>query len=186
MRAERMVEAVAMLPLLLASRPIREAMEGSMPLHMLLQFPLLLAAGAAAGHLASNRALPVVSAWRFVDGQGLLGLITLLVVAAFWMLPVALDAALMHAEVAVCKYVSWWLAGWGVALGRPRMPEALHLFLLGNLAWMFFTAGALYAEELWSGIGLCAVGAVMMTLLLNRASAWAWTRDGGRNPPAAT
>lgn len=179
MPTTRVLWVVTLLPLLLASRTLRELIEGSMSLHMLLQFPLLLASGATAARLAAGRALPLVAVWRLVDAQGLLGLVTLSVVAAFWMLPIALDAALMHAGAAGCKYASWWIAGWAIALAWPQMPGALRLFLLGNLAWMFFTAGALYAEtpqrlcvsyriddQVWTGAALCVAGALAVVGLL--------------------
>jgi hypothetical protein len=107
MPASRLLWLVALLPVLFASRRLRGLIEGSMLPHMLLQFPLLLAAGAAAARLAAGRVLPMVGVWRLVDAQGLLSVVTLSVVAALWMLPIALDAALMHASAAGCKYVSW-------------------------------------------------------------------------------
>lgn len=166
---------LALAPLIFLSERIRVPVEGSMPLHMLVQFPLLFVAGAcvAMRFAAMRPGLEAVSAR--IDAHGLFGLVVLSGVAALWMVPAALDAALMHRDIAACKYASWWIAGVVTPLAWSRMASPLRLFLLGNLAWMFFTAGALYAdseqrlcvsytidEQAWTAIGLHVAGALVV------------------------
>lgn len=173
--SHRSMLALSLAPLLFLAEPVRVAVEGRMPLHMLLQFPLLLIAGACAARLLTRARPELGAAWSRLDGQGLLGLVTLSGVAALWMVPAALDAALMQPGIAAWKYGSWWVAGATTALAWPRMAAPLRLFLFGNLAWMLFTAGALYAdaeqrlcvsyrvdEQSLTAIGLYAMGALLV------------------------
>lgn len=174
-RLRLVLPALALAPLVFVAEPVRTAVEGRMPLHMLVQFPLLLVAGACAARLSCAARPDLGATWSRLDAQGLLGLVTLSGVAALWMVPAALDAALMQPGVAAWKYASWWIAGAATALAWPRMAVPLRLFLLGNLAWMLFTAGALYAEtgqrlcvsygiddQLWTAAGLHAAALALI------------------------
>jgi hypothetical protein len=175
---------MTLAPLAFLSERIRDAIEGSMPLHMMVQFPILLLAGAGAAWLTVQRKPASASAWSRFDAEGIFGLVTLSAVAALWMVPAALDAALMYPEVAAWKYGSWWVAGGAIALAWPRMAEPMRMFLLVNLAWMLFTAGSLYAnadqrlcanyrydEQLWTGLALQAVAGVLFAAWIGSALA---------------
>lgn len=130
----------ALLPALLLITPLRHAVESQMSLHMLVQFPLLLAAGWAWG-----RWLPA-QLGSALDAHGLLGATLASCVLAFWMIPAALDLALLSAPMAAAKYFSWLLAGALLAWGRQRLGAVVACFFLGNAAWMTATAGLLYRE----------------------------------------
>jgi hypothetical protein len=173
-RVEGPVAAAVLTPLVFVNDRVREIVEGSMVLHMALQFPLLLLAGACAAVLLERRRPTLAAAWARFDRDGLLGTIGLSGVAGLWMVPVALDAALLDPGMAAWKYTSWCFAGWCVALAWPGMATAMRLFLLGNLAWMSFSVGLLYAEteqrlcvsyrfdeQAWAGGALC-VAALML------------------------
>lgn len=160
---------LAALPLLLFWPALRHAVESSMALHMLLEFPLLLAAGWAARELAG--AARGNAAW---DWRGLAGGSLLLAVSAFWMIPAALDLALLDGRVAAAKYAGWWLAGAVLAGSWRRLDAVVALFIGGNLAWMMATAGLIYQsspqrlcvsylqdEQAWTGAGLIA-GALLL------------------------
>lgn len=172
---------VAIAPLALLATPLRAAIEGRMLLHMGIEFPLLFAAGWAlargldARRPGWDRAL---AAW---DAHGLAAAVWLSAVAALWMLPAALDAALIQPWVAAFKFAGWWLAGLWLASAWPRMPAGVALFFVGNLAWMFATAGLLYQsaeqrlcvnylwdEQLASGRMLVGAALVMTAILLRR------------------
>ncbi|PTT84232.1 hypothetical protein DBR42_15230 [Pelomonas sp. HMWF004] len=140
MKASRLWAVLALSPALLLISPLRHAVESQMSLHMLVEFPLLLAAGWAWGRWLPAKVLSAL------DAQGLLGATLASCVLAFWMIPAALDLALLSAPVAAAKYCSWLLAGALLAWGRQRLGAVLACFFLGNTAWMTATAGLLYRE----------------------------------------
>lgn len=162
-------------PLLLAP-PLRHLLEASMALHMLVEFPLLFAAGWAAVSLGP-RAVSGDSRW---DAEGLSSALLVLVTSAFWMLPVALDLALLSPWIALAKALNWLAAGAVLARALQRWRRELRLFVLFNLAWMMATAGLLYREsdsrlcvnylvdqQWWAGTGLLG-GAVLLGALAIR------------------
>jgi hypothetical protein len=167
----------ALLPLALLHDGLRHAIESRMALHMLLEFPLLLASGWAIGCLAASRALPTET----FDALGLLGASVVSCVSAFWMIPAALDLALLHEPMRWAKVASWMLAGALLARSWPRLGDEIAVFFLGNLAWMFATAGLLYREaesrlcvsclaaDQWStGNGLVVLAVALGALALHR------------------
>lgn len=132
---------LAALPLLLLWPALRQTVEGRMSLHMLLEFPLLFAAGWALQRLEPH------AAWvQWLDWRGWTGATLTSLVAASWMLPSLLDLSLMSPSLATAKYVSWWLAGWLLADSWRRLDPEVLLFLVGNIAWMTATAGMLYLD----------------------------------------
>jgi hypothetical protein len=140
--------ALALLPLALLWPVLRHTVESRMSLHMLGEFPLLFIAGWSASGLCLRR----VQARRWLRGQrqldwhGWTGATLASGVALVWMLPSALDAALLWPAVAAAKLASWWLAGWLLADGWRRMDAEVTLFFVGNLAWMLATAGLLFVD----------------------------------------
>jgi hypothetical protein len=134
---------VALLPLALFIGPVRAFLERDMALHMLVEFPLLVAGGAAA-----SRWIPaaIARAVGQCDWKGIATLLAFTLVSAFWMIPAALDAALLVPEVGAAKYASWWLVGLALPSALRAAPPALVLFFAGNVVWMSATAGLLYAD----------------------------------------
>jgi hypothetical protein len=164
-----------LIPALLLWPSFRALLESRMSLHMLLQFPLLLAAGWAWG-----RWLPFRAVHR-IDAHGLFGASLASCVFAFWMIPAALDLSLLSREVAALKYGSWVAAGLLLAWGRERLGPVVAAFFLGNAAWMAATAGLLYQDaqvqlcvnylvddQLLTGSGLIAASLVLAALALLR------------------
>ncbi|MCW5626616.1 MAG: hypothetical protein KIT73_18015 [Burkholderiales bacterium] len=123
--------------------PLRDLVEADMALQMLVQFPLLLAAGWAA---AAYTPRWLVALQTRIDAQGLTSATLASCVSAFWMIPAALDLAVLDPRVAALKYASWPLAGAAVASGWSRLGPVPAAFFLGNAAWMLVTAGLLYRE----------------------------------------
>ena len=111
--------------------------------HMLVEFPLLAAAGAWLSHRFPQRIEEVIE--RF-DSYGLTGWTFAGLVAAFWMIPAALDAALGSAAVNAVKYATVIAAGFAVHGAMRRSPVALEAFFVGNFAWMAATVGLIYQE----------------------------------------
>lgn len=179
-----------LLPLALLWPALRHAVESRMAMHMLLEFPALLAGGwclqrvlHASRHLRGPRRVFALLDWRGWTGATLASL-----VAIAWMIPSALDVALLSEPVAAVKYASWWIVGFVLAGSWRRMDPELLLFFVGNLAWMLAAAGMLYLDiparlcvnylvddQRTAGIGLIAValalGAFALRSTLSRTPA---------------
>lgn len=126
----------------LAAPPVRTLLEADMRLHMLVQFPLLAAAGAlAAGGLPSSWHA-AIARW---NRHGIAGLLCAALTSTFWMLPKALDDALVEPWLDAAKFVSLGL-GVGFALAVSWRPAGLigRGVFLGNLLPMLAVAGWLY------------------------------------------
>ncbi len=176
--------ALAVLPLALLWPTLRHAIEARMALHMLVELPVLFIAGASAGVLCLRR--PQARWWlrrqRTIDWQGWTGATLVSSVALVWMLPSALDAALMYPLAELAKIAGWWLAGWMLADGWRRLHAEVLLFFVGNLAWMTATAGLLYVDapvrlcvnylqgdQRRAGVGLVVLAGLMAGVGLRRA-----------------
>src|SRR5262245_19697896 len=114
-------------------------LEADMARHMLVEFPLLAGVGALFAQVLAVDMRPV-------DRYGLSGWTFATLVASFWMIPAALDAALGSVAINAVKYASIVAAGFAVRSAMRRSPVALEAFFVGNFAWMAATAGLLYQE----------------------------------------
>src|SRR5439155_10411464 len=77
-----------LLVLVLLAPPVRHRVEATMSAQMLLQIPLLIAAGWLLSRAMSAGALARVGRWNH---GGIAGLVLVAVVSTFWMLPRSLD-----------------------------------------------------------------------------------------------
>lgn len=136
----------AALPLLLLWAPLRQLLEGSMALHMLVELPLLLASGWAAGAVLAHHRLPA-GLPRLIDAHGVLGLAFASCVGALWMIPSMLDLSLLDGGVQGAKYGAWWCSGVVLRASWRRSEPEIAAFFIGNMAWMLATAGLLYQDE---------------------------------------
>ena len=118
-------------------------LEADMARHMLVEIPLVFALGAWAAGRAPPRIDAAVA--RF-DRYGLTGWLFALLVAAFWMIPSALDAAVASAAFNAAKFASLLAAGFLLRGAMRRSPFALEAFFVGNFTWMGATVGLLYQE----------------------------------------
>jgi hypothetical protein len=192
-RVRRIIVAlVATAPILLLASPIRNLLEGRMVTHMLLQFPLLFASGWMAAAALRPGQLKV-DRLQAIDAHGLLAVAFTSCTLALWMVPNALDLALLYQPVRWAKYLSLWLAGLLMCLSRERLSTEVAVFLLGMLIWMMATVGLIYQtlpqrlcvsylldEQRWTGVGLvayallagfAAVGRLVATLRIGAAPA---------------
>ncbi len=167
------------LPAVLAVGSLRQAIEASMALQMLVEFPLLMASGFAASALIGRRR----AGSRAIEALMRLGLVPLLCVSLclmFWMVPLALDLARLHASINVAKYGSLLIAGAALQQGLPRAPAAVLVFFAGNLVWTLATVGMLFhdsedrlcasfllPDQRLAGIGLiaCAIAVALVLFL---------------------
>lgn len=137
----RLVVVAAMLVVAVTS--LRHWLEANMARHMLVEFPLLLCAGAAAGAalLARHRVRG-----PSYNQYGLTGFAFIALALGFWMIPAALDTALASPAMAAAKYVSLILAGFLAPASFRSAPLAVQAFFVGNVGWMTATAGLLYQD----------------------------------------
>lgn len=153
--------------------PLRQFVESRMALHMLVQFPLLV----ACGWLLSRLAVGVRPVWWHFDllnAHGLLGIATASCVLGVWMVPAALDLALLSEPMRWAKYATLCLAGLLLGRSYPRLNAELEVFFAGMLAWMMATVGLIYQtmpqrlcvnylidEQRWTGSGLVCIAMVL-------------------------
>lgn len=193
---------LAIVPLVLLWPALRQTVEARMSLHMLVEFPLLLAAGWAMQRLCLRRPAMqrLASGLVLLDWRGWTGATLASVVTVAWMLPTLLDLALLDPVVAAAKYASWWITGWVLAGSLRRMDPELLLFLAGNIAWMMASAGMLYLDaparlcvnylqddQRQTGIALVLLAIVLGALALRqlvRQGATAPADDPDRAAPA--
>jgi hypothetical protein len=131
-----------LLWLALGLPPLRHALESSMSAHMLIQMPLLAAAGfAAAGALRPGVRARLLS-WA---GGALPLVLAAMLASSYWMLPRALDAALAEPAAEMAKFASLpLLVGAPLALAWPALGTIGRGFVWTNLSSMLAVTGWLY------------------------------------------
>lgn len=126
----------------LALPPMRAWLEASMTTHMLIQIPLLTAAGFALGYALSSQQR---AALRRLVGGPLPCILAATFASSYWMLPRALDAALVDPLAAVAKFVSLpLLVGAPLALAWERLGLIGRGFVWTNFFSMLAVLGWLY------------------------------------------
>lgn len=116
-------------------------LEASMLRHMLLQLPLIVAAGALLG-------APLVPVRRMaaIDEHGLTVLSALMFISAYWMIPRALELSLAGGMTEAAKFLSLFAIGMLLPGAAQRANIVIQLFFLGNFCAMTAIAGMLYQE----------------------------------------
>jgi hypothetical protein len=177
-------------PLLLASLAclgvavgLRAPLTALMSLHMLVQIPLLVLAGlfaeqawhvARTGRAARGGAVPAAPVRWSYNEYGMPGLLFVSLVGAGWMIPKALDDALVDWKTAAFKYLGLPVCGWILRASLRRSNVIIKLFFLGNFCWMSAIVGMIYLDQPirlcnaylqddqdWSGRGLIALAIVL-------------------------
>ncbi len=120
---------------------LRGWLEGDMARHMLIEFPLLLIAGTAIGRVLDERFGAQIDR---CNQMGLVGFAFGSITLAYWMIPAALDAALLDEWVAVGKYISLVASGALLWNSFAAAPLAVQAFFVGNFACMTSTVGLIY------------------------------------------
>ncbi|ODS90387.1 hypothetical protein [Comamonas sp. SCN 65-56] len=154
-------------------------LEQRMFTHMVVELPLLFAIG---WWLAPVRTGTGPAWLRQVNALGLSGFTLALAISTVWMLPLALDAAVLEPAVGLAKVVSVVLSGWLVRLSLRAASVVVQSFFVINWAWMTATAGVLYQEapqrlcstyllgdQTWTGIGLVALTVVVIAIWMTLA-----------------
>ncbi len=137
--------AGALLLALLLTPAVRLLLEASMWRHMVLQFTLLMLAGAlAAAPVARPVPLARLSRW---NAHGIAGLVLAAVVLAVLMVPRVLDLALRVAVVEALKCAALVAAGAALRLSWRQAGRVVQGFFLGNVLPMGFVVGQLYVDS---------------------------------------
>ena len=132
------------LCVLLAWPTLRQALEASMWRHMVLQFPLLMGAGALLAAALPSRARTLVARW---NAHGIAGLVLVAVVLAVLMVPRVLDLALRDGAIEAAKGAALVLAGAALRLSWRAAGLVVQGFFLGNVLPMTAVVGQLYIDS---------------------------------------
>lgn len=141
MTARRQALCGLALLALLAMPALRHRMEAGMASHMLLQFPLLIVAGAllaAACPAAWRRGL---ERWNTL---GIAGLVASAGVLGVSMVPRLLDLVLVDARVEIAKWLALLACGAALRLSWHAAGVVVQGFFLGNVLPMTGVVGILY------------------------------------------
>jgi len=154
---------------------LRDWLEGDMARHMVIEFPLLLLAGAAVGRVLQERFGAQIAC---CNQMGLTGFVFASLTLAYWMIPAALDAALGDEWMAAAKYVSLVVSGALLRSSFRVAPLAVQLFFVGNFALMTATVGLIYQtapQQLCLNYGTdaqLAAGESLVALAVISACTW--------------
>ena len=159
---------------------VREALEGVMWTHMLVQIPLLAVAGALAA-----AGLPARVKARFAEWNrgGVTGTLVALIVSSWWMVPRALDWVLASPGMETLKFVSLPLfVGLPIALSWRSLGFIGRGFVIANVLPMWAVVGWLYLaapirvcnyylvdQQAMAGAGLLGLSAAVGLALCARA-----------------
>ena len=127
----------------LALPQFRDLLEGQLATHVLVQMPLLVFAGWLCGQVYS-RSLEPMQCW---NAGGAPGLLLVMFVLLFWMLPRSVDGAVAQVSFEIGKFISLPLSGGVLALSFRRAPTLLRGAIKANvvsmcvvLAWLYSVA----------------------------------------------
>ncbi len=127
---------------LAALPPVREMLEASLALHVLVQLPLLAAAGWGLGRVVGPVRPGELAGF---NGAGVPGLLLAAFTTAFWLLPRSLDAALQEPAWEAAKLTTVpLLLGLPLARSWPRLPPLGRALIRANLVPMLAVMGWLY------------------------------------------
>lgn len=177
---------------LLSVPPWRTLIEQSMLWHMAVQMPMLV----AGGFLLARAALARWDAdpWAAWNRYGLTGFFASQLLLVYWMLPLAVDRAIVLPQADALKLVSLLAGGALLADSFRRSPAELQLFFVGYAVSMLLSTGAYLATadrrlcnayaldaQVAAGWGVAAVG-----LLLAGTWGFAFGADARRRAAGCT
>lgn len=152
---------------------VRPWLEATMARHMVAELPLLFAIGWLVAYTTGC-----------ADGRQRHSycpamLLSALLITSVWMLPVALDYAVIHVAANALKVAGMLLAGFLTGSAWHAAGAIVQGFFLVNWAWMTITAGLLYQDapqqlcsvylsdqQSMAGVGLVTLGAAVLSIWL--------------------
>ena len=157
--------------------PVRTYLESIMILHMLVQLPLLILAGWLAGKAVINRYNHFFDKY---NGNGVPGIILVIIITMYWMLPRAMDETLVFHYLEIFKY-----AGLPLLVGIPLRDSwnklksvgksfvyLNYLPMFGLMAWLYIDIPVqvcnnyLEAEQKVLGWGFLIITAFMVLYII--------------------
>ena len=183
--------AVCSFSVALSAPPLRSLIEQSMLWHMVIQMPSLVLGGWVVMGAIRNTVVPAaMAAW---NRYGLTGFIAAQAIAAYWMLPLAIDRAVVLPAADGAKLVTLLACGALLRHSVDRAPAVLQLFFIGYAVPMMIWLGLYFANvdlrlcnayslesQVRAGYGLAvlafALGALWLLKMLQRGSGAAHTR----------
>lgn len=163
------------LPVLLALPALRAALEASMSVHMLVQFPLLAWCGFVLAGRVPARWSARLQAW---NAYGISGLLAVALLSSLLMVPRLLDLALANPAFEAAKWLALLACGAAWRGSWRRAGLVVQGFFLGNVLPMMGVAGQLYQD---APLRLCnayllddqvRLGQALVTLAFVAAAAW--------------
>lgn len=127
----------------LALPPVRQLLEASMTLHMLVQFPLLVLAGFLLARMIPAPWRLRADAWNV---HGIAGLLASGLVLMLLMIPRVLDLSLLDARIEAAKFLALLGCGMALQLSWRRAGLLVQGFFLGNLLPMTAAAGQWFQD----------------------------------------
>jgi len=111
--------------------------------HMLVQMPLLVLGGwLVAGHFGARQTPDFLE--RF-NRFGLTGFIAATLIAGYWMIPSAIDRAVVMPGTDFAKIITLWLCGAALRHSMQRAPMLVQVFFLGYTLPMMVWLGLYFA-----------------------------------------
>ncbi len=127
--------------LLAALAVFRPWLEVHMARHMGIELPLLF----VLGWLSACAAGPRLGAWlQPWNAKGLAAMVFTALVTAFWMVPAALDLAVLNPAVGTIKVASLILAGLFLGASWRKAGLVIQAFFIFNWCWMTIAVGLIY------------------------------------------
>jgi hypothetical protein len=180
--------AVSLLAISLSVPPLRSLIEQGMFWHMVVQMPLLILAGWLTMAAWQRRsAHPFGASWNV---YGLNGFFLTFLILAYWMLPSAIDRAVVLPEADGLKLLTLFTAGALSKHAFDRSPSVLQLFFVALTVSMLIWLGVYFvttelrlcnayslASQVSTGWGLIGLGIATGSVWLRHAAVW---RDQGR------
>src|SRR5699024_10707432 len=110
-------------------------LESIMVTHMLIQMPLLIVSGWLMASYIEERFLHVVRKW---NKNGVPGIILVIIITTYWMIPRAMDEALQMPAVELFKFMSLpFLVGCPLRLSWKKLSSVWRSFIGLNYISMF-------------------------------------------------
>lgn len=134
---------ISLLAAALSATPARRLIEQSMVWHMVIQMPMLVLGGwLVMRHIANKRVSHLLATW---NRYGLTGFIGAQAIVAYWMLPLAIDRAVVLPQIDALKLVSLFTCGAMLRHSVERSPAVLQLFFVGYTVSMMTWLGIYFA-----------------------------------------
>jgi hypothetical protein len=161
--------------LLAALAVVHPWLEQTMALHMGLEIPLLFAAGWLAARQAGARLGSALAGW---NAHGLPAGLAAMLVLGFWMIPAALDHAVLDEGAGFLKVTSLVAAGMASGASWRLAGPILQAFFAITTLWMALAAGLLYQAapnrlcSVYPADGQAAAGNAMVAWAIVALVAW--------------